>query len=528
MRFGSVVTVVVGAALLVTGCGREEGTDEIGPVDQVTQATVVAADQITAILNGPVPSDSAGAASSEPSGSDSPESAVAPSGTATESTSKIIAPAEKTRDTLTVWLMPEVPGAVVDRVNKLFRKDYPKVDVNVERQDWATISQLLQERLPDPETTPDIVEIANDTPASLGAEGLIADLDSVRTKLRLAEWTKGLRESVELGDELVGVPLYGQGRVVAYDKAAWKAAGVAEPPRTMSEMEASLDKVQSGGVQPDYSAFWFPGRYWQGALPWIWSDGGELAVPDGDSWVGAVDSSESQAGLLKWQTLVLKFSRAPADSDETSASQVKALDDGRAASALMLPWEVDALTKAHGVFALPGETEGAVAPQLLEGSDLAVSSASIRQGLAVEWLARFLDDSVQRQLARDTKTIPALASAVSELKGDPVAEIQAKLAPVGRTTPPAALWPAVEREQVLPDMLQAIMTKPGASESPSASVSGGSPSGPVSPSPSAPSTGLSGFPSPSGVPTASATLPSGPPSLSPSEMATGSLPTDLP
>lgn len=519
MRLRSLAVAALGGVLLVTGCGREEGTGEIGPVDQVTQASVAAADRITQILNSPVPSDSAGTPSAAAEASTSPTPSAPPVD------ARITPPATNTRDTLTVWLMPEVPDAVVSRVNKLFRKDFPKVEVNVERQDWATVSQQLQENLPDPETTPDIVEIANDTPAQLAAEGLIADLDSVRTKLRQAEWTKGLRESVEIGDTLRGVPLYGEGRVVAYDKAAWKAAGITDAPRTMADFVAALQKVQSGGVEPEYSALWFPGRYWQGALPWIWSEGGEIALPEGNSWLGAVDSSESQAGLLKWQSIVRDFSRAPVDGDDTSPSQVRAFDDGRAGSALMMPWEVDALTKAHAVFALPGESEGAVAPQLLEGSDLAVSSTSIRQGLAVEWLARFMDDTVQRQLARETATIPAIASAVAELRGDPVAEIQAKLAPVGRTTPPAALWPQVERDQVLPDMLQSIVTPPQQSGSPSPSTSAPTV---MSPSSTAPATSLSGFPTPSGVPTASATLPSGLPSLPTPDMATSSLPTDLP
>ena len=266
--------------------------------------------------------------------------------------------------------------------------------------------------------TPDILETGNSETTEYAGEGLLADLGSVRSDLQADAWTPGFKGSTEVDGVLAAVPVHGSGRVVAYDKAAWKAAGISEPPRSLAELSAALEKVQSGGVDPAYSAFWFPGRYWQGALPWIWSLGGELAVDDAGDWVGAVDSGESQAGLTELRSIVEKFSKAPVDADETSASQVKAFDEGRASAALMAPWEVDALTKQADLFPLPGVQQGTVAPQLLEGSNLSVSATSSRQGLAVAWLQVFLDLKVQKALVRQTRQIPGLAAAVAALKGD--------------------------------------------------------------------------------------------------------------
>lgn len=472
MRVVPAVAVIVGGVVLLSGCaGREAGVDEVGPVSVVDSATTQAAESITSILSGPPPSDSAVPSASEPSPSPTRSAAIGE-------------PDRKADDTLTIWLLSDTPDSLVSAVNKRFAKSYPDADVQVIRQDWATVSPQLQEKLPLVAETPDIIELANDEVAPYVGEGLLADLSSVGQQLRESEWTKGLAASTRVDGALASVPLYGSGRVVAYDKVAWQAAGASDSPQTLREFSDALERVQSGGVQPDYSAFWFPGRYWVGALPWIWSQGGEVAIED-NGWVGAVDSSESQAGLGELQTLVKKFSRAPADKDETSASQVRAFDEGRASAALMTPWEIQSLTKEAGVFPLPGVEPGTVAPQYLEGSDLAVSAASPRQGLAVAWLRELLDPQIQKDLAKDTGWIPGLADAVAALKGSPLGDAQAAIAESGKFTPMSPDWPQVEEQNVLPDMLQTILT-PQTSASPSATASSPAPvptgSLPVSPS----------------------------------------------
>ncbi len=453
MAFGSATAALGGlavGALLLAGCAnREAGMGENGPVSEVATATTGAAAQITNILAQPLP---------QASGSPSP--------------SPITLPSQRTRDTLTVWLLPDIPESVVRLVNQRFATTYPKVTVNVMRQDWATLEGQAQAKLPLRAETPDVVETAAADTAGWYAEGLLANLEPVRNDLRSSEWTPGLAHSTEVDGVPVAVPAYGFGRVVAYDKAAWEAAGVGDPPKTLTQFGDSLAKVQSGGMAADYSAFWFPGRFWTGALPWIWTYGGELAVPQNGVWQGAVDSGESQAGLLALQDIVRRYSKAPAEADETTASAVRAYDDGRAGSALMTPSEVGSLTKKADVFALPGEAAGHAAPQYLDGSNLSVSASSGQQGLAVAWLQRFLDEQVQQEIVRTTHAIPGMEKSVSlltKVKGDPVAPLQAQLAHTGRFTPPVPQWLQVEEEKVMPDMTQAIFT-PVVSAAPSGSA----------------------------------------------------------
>lgn len=452
--------VTVGLAL--SGCGsREAGTGETGPVSTVTSATADAAAQITSILAEPPPT---------PAGSASPTTTEAsPTGT-------ISLPPKRTSDTLTVWLLPDIPDSVVKVANRGFAKLYPKVTVNVVRQDWATLQSQASEKLPLRAESPDVVEMAADDTAAWFAEGLLADLASARTELRAGQWTRGLTHSTTADGVLAAVPGYGDARVVAYDKDAWRAAGITAVPKSLSEFTDSLAKVQSGGVSPDYSAFWFPGRFWIGALPWVWSQGGELAIEQDGSWVGAVDSGESQAGLLQLQELVHKYSRAAADADETTASGVRAFDEGRASAALLTRDEVESLTKSAAVFPLPGVARGSVSPQYIDGANLGVSAVSPRQGLAVAWLAQFLAEKTQRQLVSATGSIPGLAKAVDALRGDPVSEALAAIAPVGRFTPAVAQWAEVDNQKVLPNMTQQILTPP-APASPSVTPSQVLPSG---------------------------------------------------
>ena len=48
---------------------------------------------------------------------------------------------------------------------------------------------------------------------------------------------------------------------------------------------------------PGVSGVYWPGQDWYNALPFIWENGGEIAVLDGDQWDAQLSSPESLAGL---------------------------------------------------------------------------------------------------------------------------------------------------------------------------------------------------------------------------------------
>lgn len=357
---------------------------------------------------------------------------------------------------LKVWLMPELPDEILEQVNTKFAETYPDVTVTVERQEWGSVNDRLTTAL-GTDATPDVAEIGNSLTAKFSSAGLFTDLTDKEGDLNADGWTAGLKESTALDGKTWAAPMYGAGRALVYNKTMWDKAGLSDPPKTLEEFEANLGELKK--ANSDASAFWFPGKYWYGALPWIWGYGGELATDDGGTWTGAVDSDESKAGLTDLQSIVDEYSKAPKDATEATAGggQSQVFSDGKAATALMLPWEIDAIKGQEvGMFALPGVTEGS-APQFLGGSNLAISKMSPQQDAALGWIQAYLDEDIQKAYAEATNNIPAIEAASSALTGD-LGKVQQELAKTGKFTPNDATWANVESQEVLPNMLVKMFT----------------------------------------------------------------------
>ena len=298
-------------------------------------------------------------------------------------------PAADAAGTLRVWLMDaSQPQSVIDAVNDRFAEQYPNVEVEVERQQWFGVQERLTDALAT-DVTPDVVEIGNVLTAKYADAGLLADLSAYAEDLEVAGMLPGLQPSGELDGVRYGIPYYGGVNVVVYNKGQFKDAGV-EVPTSLAELEAVAEKLQAANSENAvYSAFYFPGRYWNGAVPFVWDAGGEIATQDGDTWTGTLDSAESVQGLTTLKGLVEKYSKAPIDADETkNVDAFKTGDIGMMIDSWWVPGILDNgdLKGDIGAFALPGTAPGTTAPVFFGGSDLAVSARSTQQALAVQWI----------------------------------------------------------------------------------------------------------------------------------------------
>ena len=232
------------------------------------------------------------------------------------------APADASGE-LNVWLMDgSQPQTVVDAVNKEFNALYPNVKVNVELQAWAGIQDKLTTGM-NSSSAPNVVEIGNSLTAKFADSGLLADLTDQADALGKANWLEGLAATGEWDGVRYGVPYYGGVRITMYNKEHFAAAGV-EVPKTLDDLEKVATKLADakGGKAKDYSAFYFPGKFWYGALPFIWAEGGEVATLDGDQWQGGLESDASRAGLERLKRLVDTYSTAPTDGNEVQNWEV--------------------------------------------------------------------------------------------------------------------------------------------------------------------------------------------------------------
>src|SRR6266478_3719135 len=373
-------------------------------------------------------------------------------------------PADET-GTLTIWLMNgSAPQSVVDGVNADFKAKYPNVTVNVEIQQWGEIGTKLDTAFAG-STPPDVVELGNTLVAKYAAAGALEDISGKKSSYdNSGTWLQSLTDSCTYQKKLYCVPYYAGSRAVISRTDLFAAAGV-QPPTSMDQlMSVGQTLMAKYGSDPNFSALYFPGKYWYAAAPFVWDFGGDIATQSGSKWQGSLNSSQAQQGLTTLNNLVSKLSRADKTGDE--AKQDQAFAQGHIAMIIANGWEVGVITDPKsgdptllpklGAFPIPSHTAGQTAPVFLGGSDLGVSAKSQHQDLAREWIKLLGGTKFQSQMVTVGGVIPNTTSLVSLSSGLPA--IFAAAAKNSRFTPNSPNWANVESSNVLQDMLVSIFT----------------------------------------------------------------------
>ena len=357
--------------------------------------------------------------------------------------------------TLDVWLMNQsAPANVISELNRQFEQLHPGVTVKLTMLDWPGRDQRWQDGMRSA-TPPDVLEMGNSDVLAYASGKQLADLTQ-RDFENSDTWLTGLRDAGSYDGRLYGVPYYGGDRVVIYRKDLWQQAGLGATPTTLAQLESDSAKLISANPATDFSALYFPGRYQYAALPFVLDAGGGIATQRDGRWVGTLESPKSQAGLRTWADFVGKVSRAPADRDETS--DVDALGSGRAAMIIDQGVTASAVAKKYptlgdqlGVFPMPGE--GGPMPVFLGGSNLVVPAASKHADLAAAWI-QLLTGTQYEGLLGQSGLVPNSTGLSTIVSGVTAVELTA--ASRSWFTPASTRWSAVDNDNVIQDMLQAI------------------------------------------------------------------------
>ncbi|MFJ9825762.1 extracellular solute-binding protein [Streptomyces sp. NPDC101160] len=366
--------------------------------------------------------------------------------------------------TLTVWVMDgSAPDAWMAGVNKEFEAKHPGVKVKVEKQQWNGIQEKVTTALSE-DTPPDVLELGNTQTAGYAVTGGLADLSGDKAKLGYDGWNKGMTASAELDGKLYSAPWYAASRVVVYDKAAFKKAGVT-PPKTRAEWIDGLKKLKA--ADPKSQPIYLPGQSWYVLAGFVWDEGGDLAVKDGDKWKGALSSPEALNAMNFYKELA-SYSTAPKDKDEATPQQsTDIVPKGGVASWIGLGWEaggaIDAMKKAgktadFGYFPIPGKTADKPGSVFFGGSNLAVAERSQNKDLAKEWLALAAGKEQMTKYAEATAgaLLPNNDAAQFKPAAGSFAEAMALAAGVGKITPVTPGWANVE---TAPNPIKDYMTK---------------------------------------------------------------------
>ncbi|MDO8381747.1 MAG: extracellular solute-binding protein [Microbacterium sp.] len=352
-----------------------------------------------------------------------------------------------------VWLAgTDTPQAARDYLVETFEADNPGSTLVIEEQSWDGLVDKLTTSLSSSDS-PDIVEFGNTQAAAFTSVGALLDLTDEYEALGGDDLLPGFVEAGSYDGQFFAPPLYSGARVVFADPALVTAA-----PATLDEYVTSAKALAA--ANPGKSGIYFAGQDWYNALPFIWENGGEIAVPDGDSWDAQLSSDASVAGLLQVQDLMMNASLAPKDGDNaepwTPYCENQAVQFSAPNWALGLASACETATPpaAPFVYALPG-MDGGAAQVFAGGSNIGISAQSANPDLAKSALAIILSDEFQT-IYGENGLIPAKKSLASTLGDTPEAVAFTEAASNAKLTPASPNWAEVEASRVLEDFFVQI------------------------------------------------------------------------
>lgn len=303
--------------------------------------------------------------------------------------------------TLTVWYMDgDLSSQAQAAIDSAFEKA-TGAKVKVQIQEWDNINTKISTALAQ-DDPPDVLEIGNTDVPLFAATGALSDITAHVSDLDGGQsWLPGLVGPATVDGKVYAAPLFAGNRAVIYNKKIWSAAGITAPPAGFAELTADLGRIKAANASPDFSAFYFPGEYWYGALQFVWDAGGTLATKTGGTWSGALESPAAQRGLTAWKNFQNTYSTAASRGVDTkSPDQAALFANGKAAA--ILDTSVNTVLKDNpalkdqiGTFPLPGAAPGTTQPVFLGGSDLAIAAKSPNQDLALAYLKAATSTPVQ-------------------------------------------------------------------------------------------------------------------------------------
>ena len=358
-----------------------------------------------------------------------------------------------------VWLVgTDTPDEARDYLKTTFEEEHPGSTLVIEEQSWDGLVDRLTTSLSGSDS-PDVVEVGNTQASAFTSAGAFLDLTDHYEDLGGDDLLPGFVEAGSYDGKFYAAPLYSGARLVFYKKDALAASGLSVP-TTLDEYIANGEKLAADN--PGKSGIWWPGQDWYNALPYVWENGGEVAVPDGDGWDAQFSSEESLAGLEQVQQVMTNASRAPKDGNETSPEV--GFCDGttlQLSAPSWVKWSILAPADAEapgcpdqeenlGVYALPG-MDGGAAQVFAGGSNIGISAKSAHPELALSALEIILSDEFQT-IYGENGLVPAKVSLADTLGTDEVAQATAEAAANAKLTPASPNWADVEAAGILQDL----------------------------------------------------------------------------
>lgn len=370
--------------------------------------------------------------------------------------------------TLRVWLFQEVNNQpkqkVVDAAVAAFEKSHKGADVKVEYIPVETRAEKIKAAFNDPKSAPDVIEYGNTDTAGYVKDGGLADVTE-----EFGAWSEAkdtdptAKESVTVDGKIYGAPYFVGVRALYYRTDVFKDLKLGVP-TTQAQLAATARKIHK--AKPDLYGLAVGGAYTYGAMPFIWSQGGELAEKKGGSYESAIDSPAARKGIEAYTSLFGGDNCPAAKCAGMGGNDtVTAFASGKAGMAIGGDFSHQAMEdgKVKGKYAvvpLPGADKGDIAPAFAGGNNIGVLKSTSHRTLAVDLMKSLASKKTQGELFDAMGFLPTYTDVrESVAKKEPfVAPFIKTLGAGAKFVPASPAWGQIDASLVLPTMFQEIVS----------------------------------------------------------------------
>lgn len=328
---------------------------------------------------------------------------------------------------LTVWTGftgGDRPG--YEQIVKDFNASHPDIHVSMDIQSWDTI----QQKLPSAWLTgqgPDVAAPSSDPNAIAQYVKTRSVLPITLTgsgdgKINTSRFAPGTVKEFTYDGKLYGVPANYATLSLYYNKKAFAAAGITNPPATVAQFQQDAQKLTIDDGQGQYGLALADNQTIQMWPILQWMEGGDIVNAKGCS---VVQTPAGQKSLKTWSDLVVNDHIAPVGLTGAQADSLFAA--GKAAMELNGPW-ADASYKAagldFGVAKVPTGVSGR-SVTLASIAPLAISAKTKHPQQAQEFLAYWTSRTTQQRFSLTTGFPPLRTDLTDDakLKADPVVSV---------------------------------------------------------------------------------------------------------
>ncbi|PSL00996.1 N,N'-diacetylchitobiose transport system substrate-binding protein [Murinocardiopsis flavida] len=281
---------------------------------------------------------------------------------------------------LTVWVMGDSQPKLVDyfkEVDAAWKEKHPESSVKAEFIPWADVQKTLTTALAGGDA-PDVLEVGNDQVSNWASQGALLDITKPTEEWGDAkDMDQAALEYGRFDGVQYGVPWFSGVRTLYY-RADWLKDLGLEAPTDWKSLVDVAKKIQD---EKDVPGFCAPTDFTNGIASFIWSNGGEIAVQDGDKWEGRLTDAKTKEAIEFYAGLNSKEKVSPKGA--MNANELDAclpeMANGKLGMYIDGSWARGAMEETaedkkvvDEIATVPMPGADGIAPAMAGGSDLAV------------------------------------------------------------------------------------------------------------------------------------------------------------